>query len=123
MLFISYAAVNMVFVFRTSLFKFGPEIAGEYSIYASKNFFIAYHVWGAILAVLCSVSLWRRSNRLFMISLLLFLILAFYPYFTSSPVDKAKAKPGMVVTPNLDAPPTNLDGKGDSTLRDTTSQP
>lgn len=110
-LFWSYAAVNMLYVFRAHIWEFGPEIAGEYSIYSSKNFFIAYHIWGAILAGICSFTLWKKNTRLFMIALFLFLVVMFYPYFTSSPVDRAKARQKEQVETPKNAPPTNLDGK------------
>lgn len=86
----TFAAFNVLtLVLMGKMFpEFGPEIAGPYSIMASKGFFIAYHVWGIAIALICMYSLWKNQRGLFMISLLLMMILMFYPYFSSEPSGK-----------------------------------
>jgi hypothetical protein len=49
-----------------------------------------YHVWGIVLAILCTYTMWKDIRILFMISLLLLMLVMFYPYFTGSPMEKAK---------------------------------
>lgn len=53
-----------------------------YSIYRSKDFFIAFNVWGIITAGIFSYSLWQNIRILFLISLLMLIVLMFYPYFS-----------------------------------------
>ncbi len=53
-----------------------------YSIYKNKDIFIAFNVWGIIIAAVCSYSLWKNLRMLFLISLLLLIVLMFYPYFS-----------------------------------------
>jgi hypothetical protein len=89
-----FAAFNLLTLALLGNMKveFGPAVAGPYSIFASKGFFVAYHVWGIILPVLCIYALWKEIRMLFMTTLLLLLLMMFYPYFTSSPAEKAKGK-------------------------------
>lgn len=86
----AYAAGNLLFIFRTEAFDFGPQF-GAYSIYSSEKFFIAYHVWGILLSGVMAYAMWKEIRILFMTSLMLLLIVMFYPYFTSSPADRQKA--------------------------------
>lgn len=92
--FILFAIGNAIMLLVTNADNtpFGPEVAGPYSIFASYKFFVAYHVWGIIIAVVTTYALWKETRMLFWISLLLLMILMFYPYFTSSPVDKAQGE-------------------------------
>jgi hypothetical protein len=89
-----FAAFNLLTLVLMGNMKvdFGPAVAGPYSIFASKGFFIAYHVWGIILPLMCMYALWKEIRILFMTTLLLLLLLMFYPYFTSSPADQAQGK-------------------------------
>lgn len=89
-----FAAFNvlMLVMMDSSKIEFGPAVAGPYSIFASRGFFIAYHAWGVILPLLCMYALWKEVRILFMTTLLLLLLLMFYPYFTSSPKDKAEGR-------------------------------
>lgn len=92
-IFLSLAVFNLIdLIFTMDNYGFGPEVAGPYSIFSSKKFFIAFHVWGIALAIICTYSMWKEIRILFMISLLLMLLLMFYPYFTGSPLEKAKGK-------------------------------
>src|SRR3989338_7973758 len=94
--FLSLAIFNIIdLTFTIDNYEFGSDVAGPYSIFSSKKFFIAYHVWGIIMAVLCTYTMWKEIRILFMVSLLLILLLMFYPYFTGSPLDK-KAGQEMV---------------------------
>jgi hypothetical protein len=89
--FLTFALFNILTLVTLSSieYPFGPAVAGPYSIYASKNFFIAYHVWGIIMPFIATYAMWREAKMLFWISLLLLILLQFYPYFTSSPIDRA----------------------------------
>jgi hypothetical protein len=98
-LFAAFNLLTLVFLGNMKV-DFGPAVAGPYSIFASKGFFIAYHVWGIVLPLLCMVALWKELRMLFMTTLLLLLLLMFYPYFTSSPADKAK---GQAIQSQLDS--------------------
>lgn len=91
---ITFALFNVLMLVSNvqGSFKFGPEVAGPYSIFASQKFFIAYHVWGIILPIVCTYAMWKETRMLFFISLLLLMLLMFYPFFTSSPLDKAKGQ-------------------------------
>ena len=92
--FMSFALFNVMTLvfFDFDGYPFGPEVAGPYSIFVSKKFFIVYHVWGIVLAVLCTYTMWKEIRILFMISLLLMMLVMFYPYFTGSPMEKAKGQ-------------------------------
>lgn len=92
--FLSFAVFNVItlLTFGNYSYPFGPEVAGPYSIFSSEKFFVAYHVWGIILAIVCTYAMWKDVRILFMISLLLLMIVMFYPYFTGSPTEKAKGK-------------------------------
>ena len=94
MVFLTFALFNVITLLTISNSKmpFGPEIAGPYSIFSSEKFFLAYHVWGILMAVVATYALWRETKMLFWISLLLLMLLMFYPYFTSSPIDRAQGK-------------------------------
>ena len=93
-IFMSFALFNVItlLTFANSDYPFGPEVAGPYSIFSSKKFFIVYHIWGIVLAILCTFTMWKEIRILFMISLLLMMLVMFYPYFTGSPMEKAKGK-------------------------------
>lgn len=71
---------------------FGPEIAGKYSIFASRGAFIAYNVWGIVVAVLTGYAFYKKIRILFLIGMLLMIILLFYPYFTAGPDSGRKTK-------------------------------
>ena len=88
----SYVVFNIMMIFLADKYPFGKEVAGPYSIYSSKGFFITYHIWGIGLCLLGIYAMWKDVRRLFMICLLLLLIVMFYPWFTSSPADRAKGK-------------------------------
>ena len=94
MVFLTFALFNVITLLTISNSKmpFGPEIAGPYSIFSSEKFFLAYHVWGILMAVVATYALWKETKMLFWISLLLLMLLMFYPYFTSSPIDRAQGK-------------------------------
>ncbi|HHG85004.1 MAG TPA: hypothetical protein ENJ82_09695 [Bacteroidetes bacterium] len=83
----SYAVFNVFSLFIVDRFPIGYAEAGPYSIYSSKGFFIAYHLWGILLAVVTMYSMWKEIRMLFMTSLLLMMIVMFYPYFTAGPMD------------------------------------
>lgn len=89
-IFGTYAFFNVITIFfLTGKAEFGPEIAGEYSIFSSQNFFIAYHVWGIVISIVCIYGMYKENRMLFMVGLLLITLIMFYPYFTGSPMDKA----------------------------------
>ncbi len=58
------------------------ETLPTYSIYTSKAFFIAFNFWGIVVALVCSYSLWKNIRLLFFITLLLLMVLMFYPYWS-----------------------------------------
>lgn len=85
-LFGSYIIANLVtLIFLTDRYEFGPEVGGPYSIFSSKGFFIAYNVWGIILAGVAIYSLWKKQQKLLLISLIVLMALMFYPYYSSQP--------------------------------------
>lgn len=88
----SYAVFNIItLVLMNRMFpQFGPELFGPYSIMASKQVFIAYHVWGIIIAIVTMYAMWKDIKVLFMIGLLLMSIIMFYPYFSTTPAEKQK---------------------------------
>lgn len=90
----SFAIFNIItlLTFSNSHYPFGPEVAGPYSIFSSEKFFIVYHIWGIALSILCIYTMWKDIRLLFMISIFLLMLVMFYPYFTGSPTEKAKAK-------------------------------
>jgi hypothetical protein len=92
--FLSFAVFNVITLlfFDFEGYPFGPEVAGPYSIFVSKQFFITYHVWGIVLSVLCTYAMWKEIRVLFMIVLLLLMLVMFYPYYTGSPMDQAKGR-------------------------------
>ncbi len=94
MVFLTFALFNIITLLTISNSKmpFGPEIAGPYSIFSSEKFFLAYHIWGILMAVIATYAMWKETKMLFWISLLLLMLLMFYPYFTSSPIDRAQGK-------------------------------
>ena len=84
----TFALFNVVTLFLVNRFPIGDLSYGEYSIYASKGFFMAYHIWGIVLCVVCIYAMWKEIRLLFMVTLLLLIMVMFYPYFTSSPSDR-----------------------------------
>jgi thiol:disulfide interchange protein len=92
--FLTFAIFNVItmLTFANSDYPFGPEVAGPYSIFSSEKFFLAYHIWGILVAIMATYAMWTEAKMLFWISLLLLILLMFYPYFTSSPIDKAQGK-------------------------------
>ncbi|MEM7036172.1 MAG: hypothetical protein AAF570_04260 [Bacteroidota bacterium] len=88
----TYVVFNTLMIFLADQYPFGPEVAGPYSIYSSKSFFIVYHVWGMILCLLGMYAMWKEIRTLFMIVLFLLLIVMFYPWFTASPADRAQGR-------------------------------
>lgn len=76
---------NLITLFTIGKMSFGPEINGPYSIFSSREFFIAYHIWGIILGGLCIYAIAKKIRILFLITLLLLLLVMFYPIATSSP--------------------------------------
>ncbi len=92
--FLTFAIFNVItmLTFSSSAYPFGPEVAGPYSIFSSEKFFLAYHIWGILVAIMATYAMWTEAKMLFWISLLLLILLMFYPYFTSSPIDKAQGK-------------------------------
>lgn len=92
-IFGTYAIFNLItIILLVDKSEFGPEIAGPYSIFSSKNFFIAYHIWGIVIAIVCIYALLKEIRMLFMIGLLLMTLIMFYPYFTGSPMDKKQGE-------------------------------
>jgi hypothetical protein len=92
-IFLSFAIFNLIdLLFLMDRFEFGPDVAGQYSIYSSQKFFIAYHIWGIAMAIVCTYAMWKEVKILFLISLMLLMLLMFYPYFTGSPMDQKQAK-------------------------------
>ncbi len=92
--FLTFAIFNLItlLTFANAKYPFGPEVAGPYSIFSSEKFFIAYHVWGILMAIMATYAMWKEAKLLFWISLLLLMLLMFYPYFTGSPMDKAQGE-------------------------------
>jgi hypothetical protein len=92
--FLSFAVFNVITLatFAKIDYPFGPEVAGPYSIFSSEKFYLAYHVWGIIVAISATYAMWKEAKLLFWISLLLLMLLMFYPVFTSSPMDKAEGQ-------------------------------
>ena len=74
---------NLLVIIRADQVPFGRPEYGQYSIYASKKIWIAYHVWGIITAIGIMATWIFKQRLLFMVFLLLLLILMFYPYFTA----------------------------------------
>jgi hypothetical protein len=92
-IFLSFAIFNIIdLLFTMEHYDFGPDVAGPYSIFSSQKFFIAYHIWGIVMAIACTYAMWKEIRILFMVSLLLLMLLMFYPYFTGSPMEKAKGQ-------------------------------
>jgi energy-coupling factor transporter transmembrane protein EcfT len=92
--FLTFAIFNVLMLVSNvkGHYQFGPEVAGPYSIFSSEKFFLAYHIWGIILPIVCTYGMWKETRMLFFISLLLLMLLMFYPFFTSSPLDKAEGQ-------------------------------
>jgi hypothetical protein len=92
--FLTFAIFNVITLLTYGKLKptFGPEVAGPYSIYSTEKFFLAYHIWGILMAVVATYAMWKEAKLLFWISLLLLMLLMFYPVFTSSPMDKAEGE-------------------------------
>jgi len=91
-----FVAGNVISLLRVDYIEqnmgFGPEVAGEYSIFASRGAFIAYNAWGILVAVLTGYAFYKKIRILFLIGMLLMLILLFYPYFTAGPDSGARRK-------------------------------
>ena len=88
-----YAIFNLITLFfLIDKADYGPEVAGPYSIFSSKNFFVAYHVWGIVISLVCIYAFAKENRMLSMIGLLLMTLIMFYPYFTGSPMDKAQGE-------------------------------
>lgn len=84
-----YSLGNVLFIIKAEeLYEFGPEVAGPYSIYYSLDFFRVYHLWGIIVSVTLVYAYLAKSRILLWISLLLFIIVSFYPNFTTDKVPK-----------------------------------
>lgn len=96
LILITFAIGNLLSIIRIDVIEertgFGPEIAGEYSIFASRNFFLAYNAWGIILAGVTAYAFWKKIRGLLYVGILLLLIVMFYPYFTQSPEESKQAK-------------------------------
>jgi hypothetical protein len=109
----TYAFFNLItLLLMNRMFPtFSPELFGPYSIMASKQVFIAYHVWGIILALITIYAMWKDLKNLFLIGLLLTTIVMFYPYFSTAP-SNTPAK-GKI------QPPVSNPGKGNLPAPDT----
>jgi hypothetical protein len=92
--FLAFAIFNVLMLVTNvqGNFKFGPEVAGPYSIFSSSKFFLAYHIWGILVPIVATYAMWKEAKMLFWISLLVLMLLMFYPVFTSSPLDKAEGE-------------------------------
>ena len=99
----TYILSNIFMFFIMDRYPFGEDVAGPYSIYSSKSFFIVYHIWGIVLCILGMYALWKNSRRLFMITLFLLLLVMFYPWFTASPADRKQGQDQKAEKEKLDS--------------------
>jgi hypothetical protein len=86
----SYAVFNVISIILVDRFPIGAEGIGKYSMYSSKEFFIVYHAWGIVLAVLVIYAMKNEIRRLFMIGLFLMMVVMFYPWFTAGPMERGE---------------------------------
>ncbi len=88
----SFAVFNLFTLLTFDMSLVGTPKYGPYSIFASKEIFYAYHIWGIIIPIVTIYAIIKETRMLFFISLLLLLVLQFYPVFTSGPGDIARGK-------------------------------
>jgi hypothetical protein len=89
----TYAIFNVFSIVLVDRFPIGEEGVGKYSIYSSSEFFIVYHVWGIVLAIIVIYAMMKEIRGLFMISLLLMMVVMFYPWFTAGPIARGEQVP------------------------------
>lgn len=88
----SFAVFNIFMLFIPDRFPIGDLSYGRYSIYSSLEFYYAYHLWGIALGAICIYAMAKEVRMLFMVSMFLLMVVMFYPYFTSSPTERAKGR-------------------------------
>lgn len=86
----SYAIFNVISIFLVNRFPIGLEGTGKYSIYSSKEFFIVYHAWGIVLAVVVIYAMKNEIRRLFLIGLFLMMVVMFYPWWSAGPLERGQ---------------------------------
>ncbi|MEM0998035.1 MAG: hypothetical protein AAGN35_13180 [Bacteroidota bacterium] len=89
----TYAIFNVISIALVNRFPIGDVGVGKYSIYSSQEFFIVYHVWGIVIAIVVMYAMWKEVRGLFMISLLLMMIVMFYPWFTAGDMARGERLP------------------------------
>ena len=117
----SFAIFNVISIVLADRFPIGQEGVGKYSIYSSTEFFIVYHAWGIVLAGIVMYAMWKEIRGLFTISLLLLMVVMFYPWFTAGPIGRGEQSPKSNTEINGDSIPVdsgmtdtlNVSGEGE----------
>ncbi len=93
----SYGLIGIwtITLMNTEFLPFGDLSYGEYSIFSSRAFFNAYHIWGFVLSAVVLYGMWKEVRLIFMVGLMLLTLQMFYPWFTSSPGDREAGKQRM----------------------------
>ena len=107
----SFAVFNVFTLLTFDMSLVGTGEFGPYSIFASKEIFYAFHIWGIIVPIVTIYAMVKQSRMLFSIGLLLLMLLMFYPIFTAeqpNPVPAKKSPPAdssAVSTPGPEPAP------------------